>query len=319
VVIDNSNISKDTTRYALGGGLGGAVGCLVSNVIIRNNLISQNLGQMGGGGLHLSYCQAIVENNIISNNGTWGYSGGMSIGGRSSLVRDNLIYGNKANEGGGGIGCGDSITLINNTIVGNYGHYLGGGVRFAARYSPNLARNNIIWGNVAYRDSQITLWETSPPPIVTYSDVQGGWEGEGNIDADPLFCDTAHANFLLAANSPCVGAGYGGTDIGAYGVGCEAQGVFDDIVAPEKIEFLPNYPNPFNAQTTISYSLPREAPVTFEAFDIAGRRIYAMALGNQGAGVHSFTWNANALPSGIYLYRIKAGSHSITNRCLLLK
>jgi len=88
---------------------------------------------------------------------------------------------------------------------------------------------------------------------------------------------------------------------------------------PGAFSAVQNYPNPFNAQTTISYSLPQEAPVAFEAFDIAGRRIYAMALGNQGAGIHSFTWNANALPSGIYLYRIKAGSHSITNRCLLLK
>jgi len=97
-------------------------------------------------------------------------------------------------------------------------------------------------------------------------------------------------------------------------------GIVSDLQASARdFAFFPNYPNPFNAQTTISYSLPREAPVTFEAFDIAGRRIYAMALGNQGAGIHSFTWNVDALPSGIYLYRIKAGSHSITNRCLLLK
>ncbi len=95
----------------------------------------------------------------------------------------------------------------------------------------------------------------------------------------------------------------------------------DDIPGqiPEGATSLPAYPNPFNAQTTISYTLPAASHVTFEAFDLTGRRVAVMPLGVQAAGKHAYTWEAGELSSGIYFYRIKAGEYSETRKCVLLK
>ncbi len=55
----------------------------------------------------------------------------------------------------------------------------------------------------------------------TYSNIQGGWGGTGNIDSDPLFCDAGNGDYTLVSNSPCVGTGQDGADMGALGIGCE--------------------------------------------------------------------------------------------------
>jgi hypothetical protein len=79
------------------------------------------------------------------------------------------------------------------------------------------------------------------------------------------------------------------------------------------------YPNPFNAQTTISYNLPKASEVSLDIFDIIGRKIETIAEGHQDAGEHSIIWNAGDKPSGIYFYRLKAGERIKTNRMVLLK
>jgi hypothetical protein len=88
---------------------------------------------------------------------------------------------------------------------------------------------------------------------------------------------------------------------------------------PLALSLFPAYPNPFNAATTIAYSLPAEAEVLFEAYDIAGRRVESRALGRRPAGNHAFVWEAAGLSSGVYLYRLRAGAETRAGRCILLK
>jgi len=57
---------------------------------------------------------------------------------------------------------------------------------------------------------------------IQYSLITTGWEGEGNIDGDPLFCNPDSGDFTLAENSPCVGTGADTTNMGAFGIGCSA-------------------------------------------------------------------------------------------------
>ncbi len=80
-----------------------------------------------------------------------------------------------------------------------------------------------------------------------------------------------------------------------------------------------NYPNPFNAQTTISYSLFTRSNVSIEIFDIAGRKLETLQGGYQEAGEHSIVWNAKDRASGVYFYRLRAGETSQTQKCILLK
>jgi hypothetical protein len=81
----------------------------------------------------------------------------------------------------------------------------------------------------------------------------------------------------------------------------------------------PNYPNPFNAQTTIRYTLAVASNASIDIFDITGRKVETLLSEKQQAGEHSIVWNADGRPSGIYFYRLKAGELSNTEKCVLLK
>jgi probable HAF family extracellular repeat protein len=100
-----------------------------------------------------------------------------------------------------------------------------------------------------------------------------------------------------------------------------STGVEDEIVETIPIDFvkLNNYPNPFNASTTIRYSLPRSSDVSIEIYDILGRLVEALNVSEQIAGEHQISWNAADQPSGTYFYRMQAGDYTDTKRMVLLK
>ncbi|RQW11371.1 T9SS C-terminal target domain-containing protein, partial [candidate division KSB1 bacterium] len=80
-----------------------------------------------------------------------------------------------------------------------------------------------------------------------------------------------------------------------------------------------NYPNPFNPTTTIRYGVPRLSLVEIDIVDMNGRCIETLFKGEQTAGYHSITWNAEAKPSNIYFIRMKTGEDVKTVKCVLLK
>jgi M6 family metalloprotease-like protein len=80
-----------------------------------------------------------------------------------------------------------------------------------------------------------------------------------------------------------------------------------------------NYPNPFNATTTFTYGFPEDAFVSLKVFDVLGREIATLVNQHQQAGGHNIQFDASNLPSGIYLYKLRAGTFSAVKRMLLLK
>jgi len=95
-------------------------------------------------------------------------------------------------------------------------------------------------------------------------------------------------------------------------------------VAPiaDGIELAPNYPNPFNPVTNISFSVPESMPVRLEIYDQLGRRIAVLRDGYVNAGVHTVQWHSldsygRIMPSGMYIYRLTAGG-SVLQRTMLL-
>ena len=92
---------------------------------------------------------------------------------------------------------------------------------------------------------------------------------------------------------------------------------------PEQFILYPNYPNPFNPVTTIRYDLPDDAHVTLTIHDLMGREIVTLVDGPRTAGSRSTQWNARdeqgrAVSAGLYLYTIRAGQYSQTNKMVLL-
>ena len=80
-----------------------------------------------------------------------------------------------------------------------------------------------------------------------------------------------------------------------------------------------NYPNPFNPSTTIRYSLPQATNVKLMVYDMIGREITVLVNTKQNAGNHSVVWDAQDLPSGLYVCRLEAGSVVQNRKMLLLK
>jgi len=122
----------------------------------------------------------------------------------SPTITNNIIAGNSADGFGGGIYCRfySSPMIKNCTIIGNSAHHAGGGL-FCQQVSSPTVVNTIFWDN---SPEEIIRWDGSSPAI-TYSDIQGGWEGEGNINTDPLFVNPDNGDYHLQADSPCIEAG----------------------------------------------------------------------------------------------------------------
>jgi len=80
-----------------------------------------------------------------------------------------------------------------------------------------------------------------------------------------------------------------------------------------------NYPNPFNPSTSIRFNLPQAGPVTLTVYDLFGRAVATLVDGIKPTGSHEVAFDAGHLASGMYLYRLTAGSFVETKRMILLK
>lgn len=80
-----------------------------------------------------------------------------------------------------------------------------------------------------------------------------------------------------------------------------------------------NYPNPFNPTTTIGFSLPKAEKVEIEVYDILGRKVATLLNERQSTGQHQVVFDAKRIGSGIYFYRLRAGSFSETKKMVFVK
>ncbi len=80
-----------------------------------------------------------------------------------------------------------------------------------------------------------------------------------------------------------------------------------------------NYPNPFNPSTTISYHVAEEGHVILKVFDSLGQEVSTLVNNDQSPGMYEINWNASALASGTYFYRLEIGNKVVTKKALLLK
>jgi hypothetical protein len=89
--------------------------------------------------------------------------------------------------------------------------------------------------------------------------------------------------------------------------------------APQEFLLGQNYPNPFNAATVISYKLKMKSFITVTVMDLLGREVAMLVNEEKPAGSYSVRWNAANFPSGVYFYRLTAGSFSETKRLSLIR
>jgi hypothetical protein len=188
--------------------------------------------------------------------------------------------------------------------------------------------------SILYNNTPIEIFDTIN---AFYSDIKGGWSGEGNIDLDPLFRETG--DFRLQEESPCIDTGtdffvfngdtlvnqysseYNGAapDMGAYEFGDPAYIEVSSNIIPSKYSLSQNYPNPFNPSTSIKYDLPKASDVRIEVYNITGQNVEILLNQQMKAGHHEVEFNAQNFSSGVYFYKIEAGEFQDVKKMILIR
>jgi hypothetical protein len=200
---------------------------------IRNCTFKSNAAFADGGGMRNwgDYSKPIIINCKFIGNSADQEGGGMMNGpGSKPIVFNCKFFSNSAGEDGGGMYNNESFNslIVNCVFSSNSARLTGGGMYNVNESSPKvinctfnnnaaksaggaMCNNNgypilvncILWGNSAPDDQEIHNIGPSTP-VVSYSNISGGYKGTGNIDADPLFTDE---NLRLSAGSKCVDTG----------------------------------------------------------------------------------------------------------------
>jgi len=109
---------------------------------------------------------------------------------------------------------------------------------------------------------------------------------------------------------------------GAYVLGFPLSEILaaqpDRVESPQDISLIA-YPNPFNAATRISYSVPAASDVSLRIFDVTGRRIADLVSAKQTVGEYSVLWSGEGFSSGVFFARLSAGSYTQTQKLVLLR
>ncbi|MFC1887942.1 right-handed parallel beta-helix repeat-containing protein [Candidatus Cloacimonadota bacterium] len=264
----------------------------------------------------------IISRNVFANNSHPTQTGGIICTGSAPVISNNLFVNNSGEAAMAGafiIRGGSEPVLTNNTITNN----LGNNLIFVHNSNP------VFMNSIIQHDGNLAL-QIAGTLTVSYSCVSGGYEGDGNIDADPLFespsagngpgFDGYQAEWYLTETSPCIDAGNPdaeyfdnedpdnpgfalypamGTltnDMGAFGGdGLAEYTDSDDTVMPdiETISRLSIYPNPFNPLTNIALQLTeqdRNQPISLQIFNIKGQLIKDL-ISNQITSAEVVSWN----------------------------
>jgi len=328
-MIKNITIKNGRATGSIPDNKGGGIYCNHSSPTFKNITLKNNFAELSGGGIYCENSNPHLENVRIIGNSTNNYGGGIYAHNSSNPILKNVtISNNYTVYTGGGVCCWESnFILINVTITDNYAQD-GGGIYCEWSSDLNLV-NCIIWSN-----SNEEIYISSGSVTATYSDIEGGWTGEGNIDADPLFFDPASNDYHLSwvnypipdsTKSPCIDAGDpsspldpDGTiaDMGAFYFN---QGVSIDEPGHNSSDIIWNFPNPTKTSTTIKYSLKQNSHVTISVYNLKGQLVETIINETKLKGEHAVLYNTEALHSGVYFYQIQSNDMSEIRKMIIIK
>lgn len=184
-------------------GRGGGILCSSSEAEIVHCLIERNFAHLSGGGIHCWSASPTLRGCVIRSNEADIRAGGVYCKVESSPLLENCVIQDNQSALGGASYCyvNCTPTFVNCVITGNRATETAGGIFCHVTSQPTLT-NCILWDD---EPGEIVL--SGAEPIVRYCNIEGGWSGEGNIDADPRFVSYRGFDLLLAPASPCVDVG----------------------------------------------------------------------------------------------------------------
>ncbi|MBC8043844.1 MAG: VCBS repeat-containing protein [Rhizobacter sp.] len=196
-----------------------------------------------------------------------------------------------------------------------------------------------VGGTILRSDDGGQSWISLSQSLNVYSDLQGvdmvdqnTWYvcGEHGIiykttNAGATWRQQA-SQTTQTMNAMVILPGGGGAIVGDYGTvfrfgnGSLATGGDQPTsVAPAAFTLSQNYPNPFNPSTTIRYSLPAASDVKLKIYDVLGKEVATLVNERKATGTYTANFNAAQFASGVYFYRLQAGTAVQTKKMLLVK
>ncbi|MDZ4182854.1 MAG: FlgD immunoglobulin-like domain containing protein, partial [Candidatus Cloacimonadaceae bacterium] len=135
------------------------------------------------------------------------------------------------------------------------------------------------------------------------------------------YSGTAKFRFLFGSDGYVTGEGWYIDD-----VRIESDPVSNDdqVSGIQEYRLLGNYPNPFNPSTSISFNLPQKSAVSLSIYNLKGQKVKSLVHAELPSGRHDIVWNGRddnnrPVSSGIYMYRIQAGSWQDSRKMMLMK
>lgn len=334
---------------------GGGVQIFRSSPVIHNCLFT-NCFAYNGGGLSTIQSAAVITNCRFLDNTALFRGGAISNYSSHPTIKNCAFLGNRAEEGGAINNHPSPVSIIGCTFARNSAAQRGGGVfNSSSESSPTIynctfSQNAAPYGGGIYSraGANPTIYNT----IIAFSmegeavycgseaitdlyccDIFGNVGGDyigcivgqnganDNFSLDPLFCDTLEMNYHLHENSPCaeeINAARG--LVGAHGTACEPF-----VPPPPTANRLYQcYPNPFNAGTRIAFDISKPAEVSLRIYDVAGHLVHVLVEKRHEPGRYEEVWDGrdskgNEVASGVYFYRLTAGSFTESKKIVLLR
>ena len=205
-----TEVTLDSLTFVNGGGAhAGGVSAGSGTTTIRNCLIHHNTAGDGGGGGVFGGGIVVISQSRILHNSVRIYTGGASgiRVGEGSLYLSNSVVADNGPEDA--IHLNGTAAITNTTIANN----CIGRDRPGINFNPQTGLDLSVTNSILYGNGGGSIHVPNPDDThVTYSLLQGGWQGTGNLDIDPLFVDGSNGNYQLQAGSPALDAG---TNVGA--------------------------------------------------------------------------------------------------------
>lgn len=194
----------DRNTATQSGSTGGGAAVFNGTATLTNCVFHGNRAQTGGGlylyGTNATIRDVVFTGNIATTPSGSPVGGAMAVQNGGTITIANALFAGNQAPGGAAIynGSGTSTTITNATFKNNVATTAG----IVCQDSSNLTiRNSIVWGNTG------SIY-CGTAPAITYSDVEGGFTGAGNVNANPLFRNASHpGNAHLGSGSPAIDAG----------------------------------------------------------------------------------------------------------------
>jgi len=336
VVIDRCAFTENDANITPALGLSGTFkGLLISNSTFqRNSAGSRTSGLSFAGGTRGAVFNCLFAGNHTAGGASVG--AGLSMGGNSEIDIMNCTFAFNVAASGSALSVrtGAKGRIMNSLFWRNTGQYIA-----LTTVSSSGGHMNVDYCSLQHGKDSMSVSDS----LSTLA-----W-GSGNIDGDPLFADSLGGDLHLSPGSPCIGAGIDSIevdgvwerapltdieglprpgpagshpDLGAF----EEQlsipnGVAKDAGSdrPTRSDLFQNYPNPFNPSTVIGFRVSGSSWVRLFVYDILGREVAVPVNEKKEPGSYEVKFDGAGLASGVYIYRLAAGTYDKTRTMLFLK